>query len=157
MTREIVGAILVGLVLLGAAAIALNQRRKRKIQESIIAEPKSSPVTTFDFTGSVQYVATVFSGEPLRKVTAHGLGPRGHGRVYSAASGVLIERTGERDFFIPIANISEFGFTNATIDRAVEKDGLVSLHWSLGEMSVITQLRFRNVTERDEMIASIAL
>lgn len=157
MTREIVGAILVGLVLLGAAAIALNQRRKRKIQESMIAEPMTSPVTTFDFTGSVQYVATVFHNEPLRKVTAHGLGPRGHGRVYSADAGVLIERTGERDFFIPISNISEFGFTNATIDRAVEKDGLVSLHWSLGEMAVITQLRFRSVTERDEMIASIAL
>lgn len=157
MTREVVGAILVILVVLAAAAIALNQRRKRRLQELTIEEPMANPITTFDSTGSIQYVATVFANEPLRKVTAYGLGPRGHGRIYSAEAGLLIERVGERDFFIPGSKIEEFDLTSATIDRGVEKNGLVSLHWYLGELAVITQLRFNSVSERDEMIASLAL
>lgn len=157
MTREVVGTILVLLVFATAAAIAMNQRRKRNQQESVLPALASHSEQSYDLTSKIQYVATVFSNEPLRKVTAYGLGPRGHGRCYASDAGLLIQRDGEVDLFIPKSTIQDIGFSSATIDRGVERKGLVSLQWMLGEVSLTTQLRFENATERDQMLAKVSL
>jgi hypothetical protein len=157
MTREVVGTILVLMVFAITIAIAVNQKKKRRAQEQELQAPHTEVAPQMQATTRVQYVATVFSDKPLTKVIAYGLGPRGHGRLYASENGFFVERDGETDFFIPKTAIKEIGFNSATIDRGVEKKGLVSINWSLGETGLSTQIRFNNAAERDEMLAQVSL
>jgi hypothetical protein len=86
-------------------------------------------------------VATSVRGEPLNRVTAHGLGARGFGKITVSNDGVLIERTGERAIGIPFAQLDGVSRSSAAIDRAVEKDGLIQLDWHQNDFALSTYLR----------------
>ena len=90
---------------------------------------------------NLQYVASSVRGEPLNRVTAHGLGARGYGKITVSADGVLIERSGERSIGIPFAQLDGVSRSSAAIDRAVETDGLIQLDWHQGSFELSTYLR----------------
>jgi hypothetical protein len=84
------------------------------------------------------YVATTAHGTPLERLAIKGLGFRGRASVAVATEGVTLRITGERDVFIPAGAIEEVANATWTIDRVVEKDGLVLLAWSLGNAGAPT-------------------
>jgi len=90
---------------------------------------------------NLQYVATSVRNEPLNRISAHGMGQRGFGKITVSQDGVLIERTGERAIGIPFAQLDAVSRTSAAIDRAVEKDGLIQLDWHQDNFALSTYLR----------------
>jgi hypothetical protein len=126
---------------------------KMRKQEKAIQVPEF-----IDDTGlaeNAQYVATVFADRPLDRVVAHGLAYRGKATVLVAANGVSIYRTGERSFLIPSRELSSVTTGSAVIDRAVEKDGLISIRWRLGEIELETYLRFVSASERSSTLSEL--
>lgn len=126
---------------------------KMRKQEKAIQAPEF-----IDDTGladNAQYVATVFADRPLDRVVAHGLAHRGKATVLVAANGVSIFRTGERSFLIPSRELSSVTTESAVIDRAVEKDGLISIRWRLGEIELETYLRFVSASERSSTLSDL--
>lgn len=126
---------------------------KMRKQEKAIQVPEF-----IDDTGlpeNAQYVATVFADRPLDRVVAHGLAYRGKATVLVAANGVSIYRTGERSFLIPSRELSSVTTGSAVIDRAVEKDGLISIRWRLGEIELETYLRFVSASERSSILSDL--
>jgi hypothetical protein len=69
------------------------------------------------------------------------LGSRGKSKVFASEDGVSIERVGESNFLIPTASIAGFTRETATIDKGVEQDGLIAIHWSHGKERLVTHLR----------------
>ncbi len=138
--------------LLGLFAFG-SWRSRVKRQESSIQQPQSiigdaSGVTAF-------YVATTFAGRPLDRVVAHGLAHRGRAKVLVSSLGVSVYRLGESSFLIPSADIVRVRLSNAVIDRVVEKEGLVSIEWNLGDTAVDTHLRFVSSSERMTALAQL--
>ena len=106
---------------------------------------------------AVQYVATTVAGEPLNRVTAHGMGSRGFGKVTISIDGLLIERNGERPIGIPAAQVVSAEKATATIDRGVETDGLIQINWTQDGFGLSTFLRARNNEDRKQIFEQLEL
>jgi hypothetical protein len=151
LTAVLMLAIFAALIVLAASA----WRRRRKEQDANFGAPaeflEDSNQEPLLLATSVQaqYVATTIAGEPLNRVTAHGLGFRGRATVSVGEAGILIERRGERSLALSSSQISGVVFTQAVIDRAVEKDGLVAINWRQDQTDLTTVLRFNSAADRN--------
>ncbi len=148
MEREIIGASAIALVAVIASLIYLSNRSVRKAQESALPEP-SRPTQLTDGIAAF-YVSTVFADSPLKRVWAWGLGGRGKALVTVEHDGVSIERQGELGLFISRDALTGVTRTSATIDKGVEKDGLIALIWRLGREELATHLRIVSRSQRQE-------
>lgn len=81
-------------------------------------------------TADVLYVATTKAGEHLERLALPGLTYRGKGVVEVAADGVRLRVTGEQPVFIPVSALTDIGTASVTIDRVVERDGMLRLGWT---------------------------
>lgn len=78
---------------------------------------------------------------------------RGRAIVEVHPSGIAIAVVGERAFFIPRESITLVARTQATIDRAVEPNGLIAIQWGIGpEHSVETFIRIVSPAVRAELL-----
>ena len=146
MYREFIGGTLILMVILIALYIYQSVRRRRARQEAELPDYES--LATEQILFSCLYVATVYAERPLERVWAYGLGGRGRARVGLSGLHLVIERTGERSIAIPRTHIQEVRRGGATIDRGVEKSGLVQILWSLGDYSLLTSLRITSNQEQ---------
>ena len=151
MTREIIGTLMLSLVPIFGLLAFISVRKRRRKQETILTKPQG-------ITGSsgqeCMYVATVFEDSPLERVWAHGLGPRGEAQIDTSGDTVLIDRRGEYSFsFVPL----RIELDRATIDKGVEKNGLVALHWINNGTSLITQIRFRSNVAQANFLNAIKI
>jgi len=151
-------AVLVTALVLFLAIAAFRAWRSRansqEAQFSAPAEWLEHPSGGRQWTG-IQYVATSVLGAPLERVSAHGLGARGFGKITVSRDGVLIERNGERAIGIPFASLRGVQRTSVAIDRAVEKDGLIQLDWEQDGFSLSTYLRATSTETRKQLFEEL--
>jgi hypothetical protein len=105
--------------------------------------------------GDVFYASTVFGDSQLNRVWAHGLGGRGKAKIFVDAAGVSLERIGEPSILIPAQDLLALGRVSATIDKGVEKNGLLALTWRLGDTELVTNLRVVNPKNRNQIESAI--
>ena len=153
LTALLLLAIFGGLIVLAASA----WRRRVREQSVGFSAPAETLALSPDLSANAetvqaQYVATTFAGEPLNRVTAHGLGFRGRAAVTASAAGILIDRRAERALAIESDSISGVDFVQAVIDRATEKNGLVAINWSQDGTSLTTVLRFNSAADRKRFL-----
>lgn len=153
MTRELAGALAVGLVAVVVILIYLSNRSVRKAQETAIPKPAAS--LNIEHPHSGYYVSTVFAQKALTRVWAHGLGSRGKVFIGVDSQGVSLSRLGEVGFLIPANQLIGLTKASATIDKAVERDGLLVLLWRLGEDELATHLRIVDRDKRKQLEAEI--
>ena len=142
MTQWIIAALILGGVGLLIGLMARSWRARGRRQSDIPAletapDDLSDPVTAVDGF----YVATSRSGDPLDRVVVHGLGFRGRAIVSVHAEGVRLEIAGEPAKLIRASSLRGVDRATWTIDRVVERDGLVLVAWRLGEVDLDTYLR----------------
>lgn len=89
------------------------------------------------------YVVTTPTGMPLERIAVHGMGVRGNAEVLVAEAGVLINRQGAPDIYIPRERLQAVSTTSGMIGKFVERDGLVVFTWRLGDTVVDTGFRAR--------------
>ncbi|MEY3561972.1 MAG: hypothetical protein RL068_1124 [Actinomycetota bacterium] len=147
MTREIIGFSLIALVLVVANLTWIVVTKRRTQQELFIAELVP---TAAEGEFACLYVATVFASNPLERVWARGLGIRGRALVACGVDGISIHRQGEKSFLVPSRNLLGTSTGQAIIDKGVEKDGLLNIHWTHSDESFITALRFSNPVTRKQ-------
>ena len=150
LTVFLLVAVCTGLVLLALSA----WRRRRKEQAIKFSAPAEvlGGETLANAWG--QYVATTFLGDPLNRVTAYGLGFRGRAEIRVCEIGLVIERKGERHLAIGNEQIVGLDFEQATIDRVVEKDGLVAINWRQDSTDLTTFLRFNSAADRNRILGA---
>jgi hypothetical protein len=108
--------------------------RRRVRRDATLVPAHTAPADLGDELATVDafYVATTAHGQPLERLAIAGLGFRGRASVTVTTAGVTLRIAGESDVFIPAGAIAEVANATWTIDRVVEKGGLVLLAWSLG-------------------------
>jgi hypothetical protein len=142
-------------VLLSVIAWAgVTWRKRSKAQDLEIATPEYTEFSNVGTNG--YYIATTYAGQPLHRVSAHGLGFAGKAFLDVSEQGVRVHRIGERSFRIDSSSLLDLGRTSGVIDKVVEKDGLLSLRWKLGATELETHLRFANSQSRDEIALRVS-
>ncbi|MEY4996771.1 MAG: hypothetical protein RLY59_175 [Actinomycetota bacterium] len=133
MDKALVTGILLVLVVLAILGMVLSWRKKVKrdsrfqivLPGTSVTDHTSAPV---EFSGF--YVATTLAVDPLHRLTLPGLGFRADAHLLVSSDGITIAPRGEKNTFIPAAQIVQIYRTQVAIDKAVEKDGLTAISWS---------------------------
>lgn len=160
MTREAAVLVMVAIavLLLGLAAWGWVRRSRRDrvplIQPAELGDG-AAPRETID----ALYVATTVHNAPLERIAAPGLGYRSPVTVTVTDAAVALDLTNQPRITIGANRITAVTQATVTIDRVVEKDGLVRLSW-LADTGVVvdTYLRPRDRSARQlaEALAPLA-
>jgi hypothetical protein len=153
MIREVIGTLMVALVFLIAWRVYKSVQRRKQEQQLLLPEPQASAGGVE--LGDVFYASTVFASNPLSRVWAHRLGGRGKAKLFVSPEGVSIERVGEPSFLIPKNQLLGLTRASATIDKGVERDGLMVLLWRLGDQELMTNFRIASAARRQEIESAI--
>ncbi|MEN9714106.1 MAG: hypothetical protein RLZZ164_770 [Actinomycetota bacterium] len=156
MQQYIFAATCVAVIVLLVVFVVRGNKKRKVAQSELgalidIAALPGTPVVAA--TG--QYVATVFADRPLEKIVTGGLGFRGKAQLIVTEQAMGIERLGEESFVINKDALLEVSRESATIDRAVETGGLLSITWNLGGTAVATQLRLDRDADTAELAAAL--
>jgi len=89
----------------------------------------------------VLYVATTAHDEPLERLAIAGLAFRAQGTIAVHASGVLVSLDGSADVWIRASDLAAARPATVAIDKAVEKDGLLTLVWRLAGTAIDSYFR----------------
>jgi len=107
------------------------------------------------------YVSTTLHGDWLARVGAHGLGDRSSALVSVHDGGVLVERDGAADLWLPVSSIRSAGLAPGMAGKYVGADGLVVLTWAVPEADgvatalVDTGLRTRRAEDRGGLVDAV--
>lgn len=113
------------------------------------------------------YVSTTLHGDWLARVGAHGLGDRSsalvsvHDTGPGQEGGVLVERDGAQDLWVPVTAIRSAGLAPGMAGKYVGADGLVVLTWAVPEADgvaaalVDTGLRTRRAEDRGGLVDAV--
>jgi len=136
------GFVVIGFLLVLLALMWLGWRNLRKRSTGIPA-PQPIPDGTGPelFHAPGMHVATTHAGRPLDRVVVRGLDFRATGDVRVTPAGVELRLAGGAECFLPAAAIARVDRASWTIDRAVERGGLVVITWTLGDTPIDTNLR----------------
>ena len=142
MTRWLIGAGFL-LVCVGIYLLMRWGWKRRGRRQTGITRPTLAPADLGECLAErdLFYVSTTKASDRLDRIVIGGLGFRGRALVSAHPEGVVLDIAGERPILIERSNLREIGRSTWTIDRVVEKDGLVRLGWRLGDLDVDTYLR----------------
>ena len=116
----------------------IGRRRLAQRTTTVVPVPPTAPGA--DQVGPVRfgpleavYVSTTLHGDWLARVGAHGLGDRSRALVSVHDGGVLVERDGAHDLWLPVGSIRSAGLAPGMAGKYVGADGLVVLTWAVPE------------------------
>jgi len=87
------------------------------------------------------FVGTTSDQSWLDRIAVHGLSDRSAGWLTVHGSGVVIEREGVPDLYLPYDVLVQVGTADAVAGRMVGRDGLLALSWRLGGRTLISGFR----------------
>ncbi|GAB2927024.1 transporter [Rhodococcus aerolatus] len=133
MTRTLLVLALVALVVLAVWGMRRGWVHRGDRQAGLLTrfpEPPAAvgPATLGPFPGL--YVGAVVAGDWQDRVAVERLGLRGAGRLAVHADGVLVERTGERDVWLPRGELAGVRTDRALAGKAMTTRGLLVLTWA---------------------------
>lgn len=131
-----------------------NSRIRR---QSGLAELPQAPQDFLDRTmarADGMYVVTTYTNQPLERIAIHGLGVRSNAEAIVAQDGILLNRQGAQDVYIPREHLRSVATTSGMVGKFVERDGLVVFTWDLGETRVDTGFRARSGEQSRELEAA---
>lgn len=138
MSRE--GALLITLaiavVLIGLMGYGWWRRSRR--DSGLVAPFGTSPVNArilAVFPGL--YVATTVRGTALERLAVRGLRYRAKANLVVTDAGLVLDLAGQEPIFLAAARIDEAQQATVTIDRVVERDGLLRLGWRLDDGTAV--------------------
>lgn len=149
----------------------IGRRRLAQRTTTLVPRPPEVPgvdQTGVDQTGPVRfgpleavYVSTTLHGDWLARVGAHGLGDRSNALVSVHDGGVLVEREGADDLWVPVHTIRSTSLAPGMAGKYVGADGLVVLTWAVPEADdvaaalVDTGLRTRRAEDRGALVDAV--
>ena len=142
-----VGVIALALFAFLAGLAFYSWRRRIAKQASFLEAPEFVDGNEDGFKSF--YVATTFVNRPLERVVAHGFAHRGIAYLSLSKDNLVVSRLGEKSFAVPVSAISSVSTNSSVIDRAVEKNGLLTISWRLGGEVVDSHFRFVNAEHRE--------
>lgn len=139
----------------------LGWQARRRRQSSLPAtRPMPNNIGDELFHATAFYVATTMAGDPLNRVAVRGLGFRARADISVTSEGIVLDIPGQSDIWLPAADLRGVDRATWTIDRVVERDGLVLVAWDLvgddARVSVDSYLRFDTPAEVNTFSSAVS-
>jgi hypothetical protein len=147
----VIGIVFVGILVLMVLSWRRRSRRDAGIAPRPVAELGAELAAADGF-----YVATTAHEKPLERLVPAGLGFRGRARLTVFGGAVSIAVDGSDAVLIPAADIVATAPATWTIDRVVERDGLLLIAWTAGDGSTAdSYVRIVDADERERLMDAI--
>ncbi|NNC10585.1 hypothetical protein HII28_01610 [Planctomonas sp. JC2975] len=135
--------------------------RRRARRDSVVVVPTAlEDAGATLLSAKALHVATTYHDKPLDRAVVAGLAFRSTASVTVSQGGVTLTAPGESSVAIAASAILGVGAATWTIDRTVERDGLLMIAWRVpadAEGPVLdTYLRVTDPDERRRLIAGIS-
>jgi hypothetical protein len=166
MTERTWLAVAVLAVLFAIVAVSMLRSMRAKERASSASVPPPPQIPDGTVLGAARtdeleatYVSTVTAQDWLNRVPGHTLGRRSAARVRVHDAGVTLVRTGERDLFLPGADLVDAHRSPGQIGKYPGREGLVVLRWTLrdddADLVLDTGLRLRHRADADLLVATV--
>jgi hypothetical protein len=158
MDRTTSTTIVILVIALALAGMVIGWRGRQR-RQSALGRPDAVPADTGRELAAADafYVATTIADQELNRVAVAGLGYRARATVIVTEAGVILSLVGEQDAFLPRASLRGVDRATHTIDRVVERGGLVRIAWTLGSPAsdVDSYLRITDPADATAIIAAV--
>jgi hypothetical protein len=156
MDRTLLTVALIALIVLAAYGLLVGWRHRAGRQ----ADLAPLPAVPEDFGTELAeplaglYVSTTKAGSWQDRIVAHGLGRRAAATLRLSERGVLIERVGESDIFIPAMDLEAVDTAPGIAGKVMAMpDGILILTWKLSGVGLDTGLRLHDLDAQAEWIS----
>lgn len=132
-------------------------RGRHERQADVPAPPAVPEGFSADLVAGAEgtYVTSTRAGEQLERVVPHGLGVPSAVVVRVGRAGVLLERRGAPDVWVPAADLLGARVQRGLIGKVVDAEGLLVLTWRLGDVTLDTGVRLRHEADRRPVLAAV--
>lgn len=156
MDRAASTTIIILIILLCLFGMILGWRGRQK-RQAHFSLPDAVPADTGAVLARAEafYVATTLADDELNRVAVRGLGFRARATVTATEAGVILSLAGTPEVFIARSSLRAIDRATFTIDRVVEKGGLVRVCWNLGDTPVDSYLRFIDPADAKSLIYAV--
>lgn len=138
MDKTIPTIVIAAIFVLVIVLMVLSWRRRTRRDASLAPQPVPADARGAEIASAdVLYVATTAHDQPLQRLAVTGLGFRGKARLAVFDGGVSLTVRGADEVFIAASDLVQIAQATWTIDRVVEKDGLVLLAWRSGHDNAV--------------------
>ena len=156
MDRTLLTLLLVVLILLAGYGLLAGWRSRARRQSDIPPLPPVAPELGTELAEPLSglYVSTTRAGSWQDRVVASGLGRRAAATLRLYAGGVLIDRVGESEIFIPAADLLGVDSGPGIAGKVMAMpDGILLITWNLGGSKLDSGLRLDDLQAQAEWIA----
>jgi hypothetical protein len=137
MSREVL-FLITGLFTLGILLLMLFAWRRRLRRDSALAAPLGVPEhAEVSARHEVLYVSTTKHDQPLERLAIKPLAYRARGELAVTDRGVALALDGAPTVFLSKDRLEAVDRATVTIDRVVERDGLVKLVWDVTDAQAV--------------------
>ena len=140
------------------AALMLRGWRRRQRRQSDLPTP---PLVLAELgalvVGAVPglFVGTTSETDWLDRIAVHGLSALSAGELTVHEAGVLVEREGADDLFLPYDVVLAAAPGDALAGRVVGRDGMLLLTWRLGERRLVSGFRAEDHAAHGRVAAAV--
>jgi len=135
------------LIIIGVLLLMLRSWRKMRSGDRLGISDLPAPLTQapldFDPSEGIEalFLGTSLHGQWLSKVLIHDLVTRSRARVSWDLHGILIERGGASDVYIPRSDLVEVALGSGVAGSVRAKDSVIIFVWNLGDYRMATGVR----------------
>ena len=125
-------------------ALMLKGWRSRQRRQGDLPPPPPRPEDLGDVVVGATpglFVGTVFAGDWLDRVAVHGLADRAAGWLSVHTRGVLVDREGTGDLWLPYDAVRDVELGEALAGKVVGREGMLVVTWRLGGRDVQSGFR----------------
>lgn len=154
MDRSLLTVGLILLILLSGYGLFVGWRHRAQ-RQSDLAELPVAPEPGTDLVEPLTglYVSTTRAGAWQDRIVARGLGRRAAATLHLTSAGVLIERVGESEIFIPTADLTAIGTAPGIAGKVMAMpDGILIITWNLGGIALDSGLRLVDLQAQADWI-----
>lgn len=142
----------------GASLLMLRGWRSRQRRQADLPPPATAPTTDGAVVGGPVpglFVGTTFHGDWLDRVAVHGLSSRAPGWLTVRSDGVLLDRDGCADLWLPRAALHGARVGDALAGKVVGSGGLLLVDWELGGRAVTSAFRADDAGDHSRLAAAV--
>lgn len=148
-----------GLLLLVALVYALMRRgwRRRAQHQSDLPEPPQPPSRAGEplLWAEGTYHGSTVAGQWLERIVAHGLGTRSRAQITLSNAGLVVQRTGARDFLIPADRLREARLDTGIAGKVLTEGGLLVVTWRLGDRLIDSGFRLDRAADHGTWVEAV--
>lgn len=153
---QLLGALI--LLALTLVLLALMRRGwKNREKRIVVGELPELPAGQWRRPDSVHgiYVTTTLAGQPYERVVTRGLGLKAAVDVHVGAGGIVLERQGATDLYIPLTDLAGVTTTGGMVGKFAAADSIVVLRWSVDGTDLDTGIHIRSDADREQLLELI--